>query len=276
MPTEITPGLRACDLGSSSRRSLYYEDCFVGLRVAGQASLQGRRDDAADAEENGGGSLDPQVLDATVRMLLGGAFAASSRLLDFEWYARESVTAAEEMEMLFTVTRCRERSEQAGVVHVHVGCTDPRGVAVQESAATLLVPRDGREGGASALVTDFCSLAWGEALRPLLARSPAFQESTDAFDGSIGLCCGRESLQLRVYRGEILDVARATPRGPSFSLSGTELAWVGLVLAERNDFIARTSRGDFAVTGNAYEYLRMTKAIVAIWDAVRELAGPQS
>ena len=79
-------------------------------------------------------------------------------------------------------------------------------------------------------------------------------------------------MQLRIYKGKVLEVARTTPHGPTFTLCGTERAWAELAVAPRNDFLARTSRDQFWATGEVFEYLRMTKALVAVWDAVRTLA----
>jgi acyl dehydratase len=195
-------------------------------------------------------------------------------MFDLDWRFVAPILAGDELRFEMTVTRCRRsRTRQAGVVNRHFRLLKQGDVVVQEGTSGFLVQARGAAPELDdSIRTDFCSPAWGEALRPLLESDPAFGEATRTFDGSIGLQSGRESLQLRIYKGSVLECSRSTPEGPTFTLAGTELAWVELALAERNDFLARATLGDFSVSGSSYEYLRMTKALVAVWDAVRELA----
>jgi acyl dehydratase len=196
-------------------------------------------------------------------------------MLDLEWRFVAPIVAGDQLRFEMTVTRCRRsRSRQAGVINRHFRLLKQGDVVVQEGTSAFLVQARGAAPDPDPSIhTDFCSLAWADALRPLLASNGAFGEATQTFDGSIGLQCGRESVLLRIYKGAVLECARSTPDGPTFTLAGSELAWVGLALSERNDFIARATLGDFSVSGSSYQYLRMTKALVAIWDAIRELAA---
>jgi hypothetical protein len=140
----------------------------------------------------------------------------------------------------------------------------------------LVRARAGGEDPASRAATDFCSPAWAALLAPALEANPAFRDATATFDGAIGLRAGRDEVQLRVYKGRVLETGRSTPLGASFTLAADELTWAELAIAERNDFIARASRGAFSVRGNAYEYLRLNKALVVLWDEVRALAAKEA
>jgi len=198
-------------------------------------------------------------------------------MLDLDWRFVAPIVAGDELRFEMTVTRCRRsRTRQAGIVGRHFRVFKQGGVVVGEGTSSLLVQaRAGAEGPDPAIRTDFCSHAWAEALLPELAESRAFGEAAASFDGSIGLRAGREAVQLRIYKGELLEAARTTPAGPTFTVGGSELTWAGIALGERNDFIARATLGELSATGNLHEYLRMTKAVVAIFDAVRALAAEE-
>ncbi len=123
------------------------------------------------------------------------------------------------------------------------------------------------------LRTDVGSRPWAELLAERLAERAEFAAATRTFDGSVELACGADSVQLRIFRGSVLGVGRSMPLGPTFSLAGEEIAWTRLLLAPRNDFIARAMRGEFVARGDQYQYVRMTKAVQAICDCARELAA---
>jgi acyl dehydratase len=199
-------------------------------------------------------------------------------MLDLDWRFVAPIFVGDELRFEMTVTRCRRsRTRQAGVVGRHFRVFKQGDVVVQEGTSSLLVQaRAGEDDGPDpAIRTDFCSPQWARALLPQLAESRAFAEATASFDGSIGLQAGREAIQLRIYKGVVLDAARTTPAGPTFTVCGSELTWTGLALGERNDFVAKATLGELSATGNVYEYLRMTKAVVAIFDALRALAAEE-
>lgn len=196
-------------------------------------------------------------------------------MLDLDWQFHRPIVVGDELRSTMTITRCRRsRTRQAGVLGRHFSLMNQDGAVVQDGTSSLMVQARAHSSGTDASVrTDFCSVDWAESLEPLLLANDGFAEAVSSFDGAIGLGCGRELVQLRLYRGKVLEATRVTPTGPTFTLTGTELAWTNLARAERNDFIARTSRGEFGVSGNVYEYLRLTKAVVCLWDSVRKLAA---
>jgi acyl dehydratase len=198
-------------------------------------------------------------------------------MLDLQWRFVGAVVVGDRLRSTMTITRRRRStSRQAGVLGRHFILAKEDGTVVQEGSSALLVQaRDAAPSVDTAICTDFCTVPWARALEPLLLADARFTAATSSYDGTIGLSCGRETVQLRIYRGRILEVGRSTPSGPSFTLHGSELAWTELARADRNDFIARTSKGAFSMSGSAYEYLRMNKALVVLWDAVRALAAQE-
>ena len=196
--------------------------------------------------------------------------------LDLEWTFRRPLRVGDTVHARILITRCRRSSsKQAGIIGRHVQLLDADGTVLQEGTSSMLVQarEDMLEDEQHAVSTDFATVAWGHRLAPLLTANEEFRDAVGTYDGSIGLQAGRENIQLRIYKGEILEVARTTPHGPTFTLCGSDRAWAELAMSPRNDFIARTSRDDFWALGNIFEYLRMTKAIVALWDDVRALAA---
>lgn len=279
-------------------RGLFYEDFHVGQRFDSAARTITQEDlhrftrlsgDAAAIHTNAAHArslgFDGPVVHGPlgIAVVFGLLFESgiveptAIAMLDLDWRFTAPIVAGDALRFEMTVTRCRRsRDRQAGVVGRHFRLLKQGDVVVQEGTSSVLVQaREQSVGPDPGIRTDFCSQPWGEALLPHLASNRSFAEATRSFDGSIGLQAGAELVQLRVYRGEVLETARSTLAGPTFTVAGSELAWTGLALAERNDFIARATLGEFAASGSAYEYLRMTKAVVAIWDSVRALAAEE-
>jgi len=205
---------------------------------------------------------------------LGIVDGTAIALLDLSWRFRNPLVAGDSVRFEMTVTRCRRSSRgDAGVVNRHVTLARTDGTVVGEGDTAFLVSARDPQGPPTYVERDFGTPAWAGLLAGRLADNAEFGEGTATFDGSIGLAAGRESVQLRVYKGRVLETGRWTPSGPTFTLHGEELAWVELADAPRNDFIARSMRGAFGVTGNTYEHLRLHKAIVATWDSIRALAA---
>jgi acyl dehydratase len=250
--------------------TLFYEDFRVGQRFDTESRKVVREDLQWCAVSVG----QPSAFGVVLGPWLSGVGRAGT-VLEVSSRFVAPVGLGDEVSSQATVTRCRrDRGRDAGLVNWHFCLLDRQGDTVQEGTNTISIPiRESPRDPDPAVLSDFCALPWGVLLRPLLLANAPFVEATQTFDGSFGLTCGRETLQVRVYKGTVLEVARSTPEGPTFTLQGTELAWTRLAFAERNDFIARTSTGQFSVSGNSFEYLRMTKALVAIWDSVRALAA---
>jgi hypothetical protein len=223
----------------------------------------GRRDVVSGtADEVGIGAVAPLL----------GELTDGAEVVELEWRVAAPGLPGEALELAATTTRCRLVERGRGQVelalHLHAA-----GEVRGEGRCTLALPASAEAPLDAHLRTDFCSRAWGELLAARLADSVAFPAATSGFDGSIELAAGVESLQLRIYKGALLEVARSTPAGPTFTLAGSEREWAALALAPRNDFMARTMRGGFSARGDRYQYVRLTKALLACWDEVRALAA---
>ncbi|TDB83801.1 hypothetical protein E1264_27090 [Actinomadura sp. KC216] len=129
-----------------------------------------------------------------------------------------------------------------------------------------------REAAAEWEAADFASVRWGGRLRERLAGDARFAAAARSFDGAIAFAAQDRQAHFRIYRGEVIDVARKSLDGATFTVEGADLAWVGLLTADSNDFIRRTSDGLFRVQGSGYQYLRMIKTVMIMLDHARELA----
>ncbi|OPX10799.1 hypothetical protein [Mycobacterium sp. AT1] len=166
----------------------------------------------------------------------------------------------------------RSRSNTAqGIVFRTIWLKDADGVVVQRGASSVVVRAlraDATDDPSWALPV---SPEWTAAVVARLEDTADFHDATQLFDGTIGLSSGATESQLRVYKGQVLEVARRTPRGPTFVVHAEPAHWCGLLAAPRNEFVIRTNRGEFATTGDAYAYLQLTKALHLLVDAGREL-----
>lgn len=117
--------------------------------------------------------------------------------------------------------------------------------------------------------SDVCTAEWGAALRSRLDQDPAFADATRTFDGAIELVAQDRTFLFRIYKGIVLDAGHKAPNGPTFSVAASDLAWTELLIADRNDFIARANGGQFGSRGSSFEYLRMFKGLVIIVDHAR-------
>jgi acyl dehydratase len=196
-------------------------------------------------------------------------------LLDTNWRYLQPIVVGDELVFEITITRCRRTSDGArGVVGRHIRLTRADGTILQEGTSSFLVlARDPTDAGQSAWAGDFCGRRWSSELAKRLGSDLEFRSSTQAFDGTIGLQCGSVGTQLRIYAGSVLEAVRRTPRGPTFSIGGTELAWTQVAVAERNPFVQMALRNDFSISGDVYEYLRMTKAVMRVWECARDMAA---
>jgi putative sterol carrier protein len=258
----------------ASSAGTHFEDFSVGQRLT-----TGPRP-VPESSCRGGGGPRPGPLPLVTFLGLvtdSGALPASLlRVVDVHWRDVAPVPAGESVDAAFTVTRChRIPTEAAGSVRWHAQVTDQQGRTVQEGTITALVPaRSDSDGSGDPMRHAFCTKPWGEALSRRLADCPDFTAATATWDGSIGLRSGGDQVQLRIYRGRVIEVAPRTPLGATFTLEAAEHVWTDLMTGESNDFFRRAmSGGSFTVTGNVHEYLRMSKALMALIDTARELAA---
>lgn len=275
---------------------MYFEDFRVGMTFEGKPRVVSQEDHQTFMDvtgDRGAVHLDPQAasdagFDAVVTngpLGIGVVFGQLFELgiveptaiatLDLDWAFRRPVLVGDTLRLHLLVTRCRRSStRRAGVIGRHMRLVNQDDMTVQEGSSSMLVHARGDSGEDDlAVATDFGTIEWARRLVPLLNGNDDFRAATATFDGVFGLRAGRELVLLRIYKSEVIDVGRSMPHGATFILSGSEWAWVGLAFAPRNDLIARMSKDHFQASGDVFEYLRMTKALVALWDSVRELVS---
>lgn len=239
--------------------SRYFEDFAVGQRFEG-AERKVTEDDLRPLATVSGdmllrelGLLDEPVL----------------ALLDTYWRYLGPVHAGDTLRFESTITRCR-RSGNQGTVNRHVVLRNQHGEPVQQGNAAVLVRARGT--GADPVGRAFGTVAWGQALARRLADDASFTRATASWDGTVGLRCGDDEVQLRVYKGAVLEAVPRAPHGATFTVEADELTWTELLTGPRNDFTRRVMAGRFAARGSGYEYLRLTKALTVLVDVARELA----
>lgn len=195
--------------------------------------------------------------------------AGEGVLTDLTWHHTRATGADDRLEAELVVTRCRRTpGGESGLVQRHLLVRDQQGGIVQHGCATVRLPARGH--GPDPVRRDFGTVAWGEAIVEGLGED--FTRVTASWDGTIGLRCGEDEVHLRVYRGRVIEVTRRAPLGATFTLGASELTWTELVTGPGNDFMRRAMHGEFEVTGNGYEYLRLTKVLALLTDRAREVA----
>jgi acyl dehydratase/putative sterol carrier protein len=264
----------------------YFEDFEVGRTYTGPERTLSPADVAAFAELSGDRhpvhTRDEQPLvhgPLGIACFFGwlyetGLGAHVEAALDTRWRYLAPLHPGDRVSYEMTITRARRTSARVnGVIGRHVLVRDQRGVLVQEGeTAALVTARDADGDDAQRVGRAFPGAAWARALGERLAASPAFTTQTSTWDGTIGLRFGEDVVQFRIYRGRVLDCGTRTPDGPTFVLGAPDITWVRLLTGPVNDFTKRTMRGEFTVSGSAYEYLRLTSALVALVDEARALA----
>lgn len=188
-------------------------------------------------------------------------------LLDTHWSYRRPVRVGDELTLEVTIVRCRRTSAgDRGVVTRAMRLVGGDGRTVQEGTTTALVAA--RDAGPDPVGRAFGTVAWAEAVTEHLDVA----EDLASWDGTIGLRCADDEVHVRVYRGRVIEVARRAPRGATFVLGADPATWLELVEAPENPFMRLAMAGRFTVTGDGYEYLRLTAALHRLADAAREIA----
>lgn len=206
-----------------------------------------------------------------------GLSAHVEAALDTHWDYLAPIHVGDSVTYEMTVVRARRTSAlRNGVLGRHVVVRNQDGVVVQQGHTSALVTaRSAVDDAAGRIGSAFATPAWTRALAERLGSSAAFTRATGTWDGSIGLRFGDDVVQFRIYRGRVLESGRRTPSGPTFVVGASDLTWVRLITGPVNDFTVRTMRDEFHTDGNAYEYLRLTAALVALVDEARALAGAE-
>ncbi|HEY2223431.1 MaoC/PaaZ C-terminal domain-containing protein [Actinomycetospora sp.] len=200
---------------------------------------------------------------------LGLHGAGVQGLLDTHWSYRAPLRVGDTVRLELTIVGCRRtRGGGRGIVTRHMRLVDDDGVVCQEGTTAALVTARGE--GPDPVGRAFGTVVWGRAVVETLP--PAFGGTLETWDGTVGLRCGDDEVHLRVYRGAVIDVSPRAPHGATFTLAADEVTWLELVEGPDNPFMRLAMTGRFTVTGDGYEYLRLTAALVQLADAAREVA----
>ncbi|KRF11799.1 hypothetical protein [Nocardioides sp. Soil796] len=241
------------------------EDFRVGQRLTAHLALPGAP------------GTDTHVDGAALAAALAASDLSVGRDLAAAWRYLAPVRTTDEILVETTVTACRRTPDlEQGVVTRHIRFHDDDGGLCQEGTVTSLVPvRSAVDDEEARTNRAFGTRAWATALAALLDADPAFRTETSTWDGTIGIGYGEQQAQFRVYKGRVLEAGTRTVTGATFAVEAGERDWVDLLTGPANDFVRRAMMDQFAVTGNAYEYLRLQAAVVALVDRARDLAGSE-
>lgn len=183
--------------------------------------------------------------------------------------ASEVVEAAGSLHLEALTTRVGTLPEVAELDE-EIFVTDESGRTCGQASVRWRVSADeAGDGGPLAASLDVGSVGWGERLAERLGAVPAFASATGMFDGSIGIASGEREVNFRIYRGKIVEVARRSIDGSTFTVAAPEWVWVELLTGPMNDFVRRTGRGELSTRGAAFHYLRMIKALMLLIDEAR-------
>ncbi|MFF0224171.1 hypothetical protein [Streptomyces sp. NPDC004629] len=266
---------------------LYLEDHVVGQVVTSDPITFSRERVAryADAVGDSSSLHDPNIPGSTVHgpliqaMLISwmvdtGVAARVLAELDHTWHYTKPVHIGESVTFRITFTRIqRSRSRTKGVVHRTIEVLGADGDVLQHATSRILVEaRMAVDDTQERVRTAIGTAEWARLLADALEKDGQFTRLTSTWDGTIGFGIGGETMLLRVYKGRILDVGRRMPHGPTFTVHASEKTWVELVTGPENDFTRRAMCDQFRTTGDAYEYLRLNRTLVAVIDVMRALA----
>jgi hypothetical protein len=177
------------------------------------------------------------------------------------------------------VTRWKPaRKRGRGRLHQDVRLLDADGQVVETARVAWDVPAasDGQDDeSASRVAWDVGTVAWGKHLASRLASNEEFSSAVQTFDGTVGIRAGEELVEFRIYRGKVIEVGKKSLDGATFTLGGTERAWIDLLSSPKNDLVSRLGRNEFRSTGNNYQYLRIFKAIMLMIDEAQLAAAKE-
>jgi hypothetical protein len=194
--------------------------------------------------------------------------APGARLAGLTWAGQPSARPLAGGELLApqsTVTRRRFGSDDDDVlIDTDVQLTDDSGELARRAQASWRASRS-RVPAPDPSTDEIASPAWGEALAARLTADPAFTSSVSTFDGSIGLAsrssAGLLAVELRIYRGAIIETGRKSLDGATYTVEADALTWTDLITGRYDDYVRLAARGSFTVRGSGFQYLRLTKTM---------------
>lgn|GEM_PF-1447788 len=191
---------------------------------------------------------------------------------DLNWSFLKPIVANQPVTVCMQITERHLRHKgQTGVVGRRFLVSSQDGQLLQEGCSSAVVRTRDAEGAVrlEENTPSFVSGAWVSQLEQALERDGNFIAATSSFDGSIAFHFGDASMGLRIYRGHVIDSGRSVVSNATFSIAAPCAVWLDFSKRPRNEFIPFAMADKFKVGGSTYEYLRMTRAVMAITDQVR-------
>ncbi|WP_227134730.1 hypothetical protein [Halorubellus salinus] len=111
---------------------------------------------------------------------------------------------------------------------------------------------------------------WFREFASELEDDESFTTEMRHFDGSVRLDVGDDTVWMKIYRGQILEVlAEEAEFGSTFAISGPAEEWERLLTQERNPFGEQQTLGLLQFSGNVLESTRMVDGINAMVRVLR-------
>ena len=193
---------------------------------------------------------------------------------DLSWSFKKPIVANQSITVCMQITERHLRDKgQTGVVGRRFLISSQDGQHLQEGYSSAVVRSRDAEGAVKneESAPSFVSGAWVSKLAQALGRDEDFIAATSSFDGSIAFHFGQVSMGLRIYRGRVIDSGRSVASDATFSIGASCAVWLDFSRPPTNEFIPFAMADKFEVRGSTYEYLRMTRAVMAVTDQVRVL-----
>jgi putative sterol carrier protein len=180
---------------------------------------------------------------------------ADATLRGVEWSGGSGVVSA----VRATVTR-RRVADGAGRLHqtLRLLGPEPAGSAL---LAWSVEPAQHAPTARDLALDDIASVDWGRRLADRLDADPDFRSSASTFDGALGIRSGAAEVQLRLYRGRVVEAARKSLDGATFTISADELTWLELLTGEYDEYVRFAAAGRFRIVGSGFQYLRLTRTV---------------
>lgn len=264
----------------------FLEDYFVGDAlvsepftftrelVSGYANLVDDHVAVHDPDVPGASVHGSLIIGSVIAWLVQSGSVAQVRAeLDHTWHYEAPVRIGQSVTFRMTITRVvRTPGLNNGIVHRTLEVFDEDGHVLQHATSRILVKaRETIDDSAARVATALGTKPWVALFAEQLAMDNEFVRMTSTWDGSIALAFGETAIQFRIYKGQLLEATHRTPHGPTFTVHASEKTWVDLVTGESNDFTRRAMAGEVSMTGNAYEYLRLNRTVVAMVDVMRQI-----
>ncbi|MBP1888084.1 MaoC/PaaZ C-terminal domain-containing protein [Sinorhizobium mexicanum] len=191
-------------------------------------------------------------------------------LLNTDWHYVGPIYAGDTLSFRMIITGCRRTSTgDRGIVTRSVEVLNQSGTVVQKGNSALMYRS---EPGRRRLGQELFTSEWAKALAERLNANAAFVSAMATWDGAFGLGNNRDEVAFRIYRGRIIEAGTRPPRGTDFAVHADGATWSRLMTGADGLFMIEAMQGAFSVRGNAYEYLRFTKALSLVVSAMRDFA----